>query len=134
MNKKTSLARLAPAVAAQFDQLQDIIRNLGEGIGVALAQKQEATEQQKPEPERAPVRQRLTKEPVIEASSPTRGYRARAVAERLSVHPQTLWRWIREGRFPKGVKVGPMVTLWTETTIEQWLAERAKAPEAADRD
>jgi prophage regulatory protein len=58
--------------------------------------------------------------------SPTRCYRVAHVAKRLSVHPQTLWRWIREGRFPKGIKIGPMTTIWTEAMLADWLEKKAK--------
>ena len=123
MSRKTSLPRLAPDVAVQLSELQDQIKNLGEVVGAALAA--QAEQQQQKEPERAPVRERLTTELVIEEASPTRCHRARAVAKRLDIHVQTLWRWCRQGDFPPGVKIGPMRTVWSEATIATWLAERA---------
>ncbi len=32
----------------------------------------------------------------------------------------TLYRWIAEGRFPPGVKLGPNTRAWTEDEIEAW--------------
>lgn len=34
------------------------------------------------------------------------------VAKRYNVSKDTIWRWGREGDFPKGVRVGPSVTRW----------------------
>ncbi len=50
--------------------------------------------------------------------------RVAAVAEKVSVHEQTIWLWVREGRFPKPFKVGPGVTVWDEAEIDQWLQAR----------
>lgn len=30
----------------------------------------------------------------------------------IPVSPATIWRWVRAGRFPKPVKLGPGVTAW----------------------
>jgi hypothetical protein len=37
----------------------------------------------------------------------------------------TLGRWIRQGRFPSGRKVGPQTRVWTEDEINSWFAEAA---------
>jgi prophage regulatory protein len=125
---KTALTRLAPAVATSLDELQHAVRALGEEIGAALAAQQQEADQQKAKQERAPEPERPTS--IIEEASPTRGYRARVVAKRLDVNPQTIWRWVREGRFPRGIKIGEMRTIWTEQMIAEWLAERAKEQKA----
>ncbi|MBZ4023155.1 hypothetical protein CKO11_11870 [Rhodobacter sp. TJ_12] len=39
------------------------------------------------------------------------------VAERYGVSKDTIWRWKREGDFPKGVKVGPNCTRWRQSEI-----------------
>jgi prophage regulatory protein len=121
---KHALTRLAPSVATSLDELQNAVRVLGEEIGAALAAQRREAELQKAEQERAPEPDQPTT--IIEEASPTRGYRARVVAERLDVDPQTIWRWVREGRFPKGIKIGPMRTIWTEQMIAEWLAERRR--------
>jgi predicted DNA-binding transcriptional regulator AlpA len=33
----------------------------------------------------------------------------------------TLCRWVRQGRFPPGRKVGPQTRVWTEDEINAWL-------------
>lgn len=30
----------------------------------------------------------------------------------IPISPATIWRWVRTGRFPKPVKLGPGVTAW----------------------
>jgi prophage regulatory protein len=126
--RSKNLAKPVPAVAQQLallelimlqfglrlgdhDQLQEAIRTLGAEIGAVLLAAQQ---------------QRVDHHVIRRSCSPSRGYRVGQVAERLSVHPQTLWRWIREGRFPKGIKIGPMTTIWTETMLADWLEKKAK--------
>jgi prophage regulatory protein len=46
------------------------------------------------------------------------------VLERVGVSRSTAWLWIRQGRFPKPVKIGPNISAWRESEIEQWIAER----------
>jgi prophage regulatory protein len=46
------------------------------------------------------------------------------VLERVGVSRSTAWLWIRQGRFPKPVKIGPNITAWRESEIESWIAER----------
>lgn len=123
-----SLGALAPAVAAQFDELQKAISGLGEEIGAALAaQKQDAER----EAQQAVAAERERQSDTIEAASPTRGFRAKETAQRLGIHQQTLWKWCREGRFPRGIKVGPMTTIWTEAMIAEALAQKAKQKESS---
>jgi prophage regulatory protein len=42
----------------------------------------------------------------------------------------TIWRWVREGMFPKPVHLGKRGTAWIAAEIEQWIAERAEARNA----
>jgi prophage regulatory protein len=44
------------------------------------------------------------------------------VAARLSVSTDTIWRWKREGRFPKARKLSARVTRWLLADIEAWEA------------
>jgi prophage regulatory protein len=120
------LAQLAPSVAAQLAELQSTIDNLGDEIVATLAAQKQEAEEREPEPERL-----TTEEPVptaVDVPSATVCHRAREVARRLDIHTQTLWKWVREGRFPKGVKIGPMRTVWSEATIAQWLDEQRANP------
>jgi predicted DNA-binding transcriptional regulator AlpA len=53
----------------------------------------------------------------------TQGYRTSEVARKLCLHPQTIYRWIRLGKFPAGIRIGER-TIWTEAQLNEWLAER----------
>ncbi len=48
--------------------------------------------------------------------------RANELAERLGISRTTLWRWERAGRLPRKRRVGPNVTGWLESEIEEWWA------------
>lgn len=36
----------------------------------------------------------------------------------------TLWRWIREGRFPKPVRLGANCIAWRADDVNQWINTR----------
>lgn len=42
----------------------------------------------------------------------------------LNISKPTLYRWVREGRFPAGVKYGPNTTGWPRHVVDQWLAAK----------
>ena len=42
------------------------------------------------------------------------------LAERLSCSVDSIYRWKREGDFPKGVKLGPGTVRWRLQNIEEW--------------
>ncbi len=42
------------------------------------------------------------------------------VAERLGVSADTIWRWKRQGEFPKAVKLGGRTTRWRLVDVEAW--------------
>ena len=46
------------------------------------------------------------------------------LAERYSVHRVTIWRWVREGRFPAPVKLTPGCSRWRMADVEAHEAER----------
>jgi prophage regulatory protein len=39
----------------------------------------------------------------------------------------TIWRWEKEGIFPKRLKLGPNFSGWLKSEIDQWLEDRDKA-------
>jgi prophage regulatory protein len=43
----------------------------------------------------------------------------------LPVSPATIWRWTREGKFPKPFKLGVSVTVWDAAEVEAFIAQRA---------
>lgn len=44
----------------------------------------------------------------------------------LPVSPATIWRWVREGKFPKPYKLSDSVTVWDLAAIEAFIAQRAE--------
>ena len=38
----------------------------------------------------------------------------------------TLWRWERDGRFPKRIKIGPNSVAWLRCEVEEWLKNLAE--------
>lgn len=44
----------------------------------------------------------------------------------LPVSPATVWRWVREGKFPKPFKLGASVTVWDAAAVEEFIARRAE--------
>jgi prophage regulatory protein len=51
----------------------------------------------------------------------------RAKAGKLPVSPATIWRWVKNGKFPKPFKLGERVTVWSANDVEQFLANRSEA-------
>lgn len=47
------------------------------------------------------------------------------VADRLGVSSVTVWRWERDGHFPRRVRLGANAAGWLESEIEAWIAARA---------
>lgn len=43
---------------------------------------------------------------------------------RLPVSPATVWRWVREGRFPKPFKLSDRVTVWNVSDVEAFVARQ----------
>ena len=48
-------------------------------------------------------------------------------AGRVPVSPATVWRWVKEGKFPPPFKLGPNTTVFDLDQVEQWLAQQADA-------
>lgn len=46
------------------------------------------------------------------------------VAQRYSVSKDTIWRWRREGDFPRPVKLGDKTTRWRLRDLEEWEGQR----------
>ncbi|WP_298220755.1 AlpA family transcriptional regulator [Halothiobacillus sp.] len=44
----------------------------------------------------------------------------KALAERYQVTRQTIWRWVRENRLAKPVKLAAGSTRWTQAAVEKF--------------
>lgn len=38
----------------------------------------------------------------------------------IGVSPQTIWRWIKENRFPRQVRLGS-ISLWRMSEVQAWM-------------
>jgi prophage regulatory protein len=61
--------------------------------------------------------------------SPARGgvriLRQRQVLQLLGISSSTLWEWVRRGRFPKPIAIGPNSKAWLADEIDAHLLARA---------
>lgn len=53
--------------------------------------------------------------------------RRQEVESRCGLARSSLYRLMREGKFPVPLKVGVRAVRWREAEIEQWLTERPRA-------
>jgi prophage regulatory protein len=44
---------------------------------------------------------------------------------KLPVSPATIWRWVREGKFPKPFKLGASTTVWDAAEVDAFISSRA---------
>lgn len=59
--------------------------------------------------------------------------RPKAVAERLGIARVTLFKWVREGKFPKPTKLSETVAVWDETAVEDWLNARKEVQDGSSK-
>jgi len=50
--------------------------------------------------------------------------RTEEVLQRTGAGRTTLWRWQREGRFPRRRQIGPGIVGWLESEVTGWLESR----------
>lgn len=60
-------------------------------------------------------------------ASPTRFIRLPEVLARVPLSRTRVYELMREGRFPKCVKLSQRAIAWNASHVEQWLAERSAA-------
>ena len=48
------------------------------------------------------------------------------VVERVGIGHQTLRRWVRAGKFPAPIQIGPRRIAWLIEDIEEWLDSRPR--------
>ena len=42
----------------------------------------------------------------------------------LPVSPATLWRWVKQNKFPQPFKLGERVTVWSMADVEAFIAKQ----------
>ncbi len=53
--------------------------------------------------------------------------RVSALAPRLGVSKNTIWRMVREGKFPRPIKLSEKVTVWKADDVLAWLKSKEAA-------
>lgn len=53
------------------------------------------------------------------------------VSIRYSVSRSTIWRWLKEGKFPKPIRLGEGSTRWRLSDLEDW--EKSKEVEGVSK-
>ena len=48
------------------------------------------------------------------------------VQEIIPVSRTTLWRWVRDGKFPAPISLGPNTRAWSEESIRIWLDNKTE--------
>ena len=48
------------------------------------------------------------------------------IPDLIPVSRATLWRWVREGRFPSPIKISAAVTVWRTADVEDWLVRASR--------
>jgi len=57
-------------------------------------------------------------------ATPERFLRLPAVEERTGFSRSTIWRYVKDGVFPRPISLGPNVTAWIESEIDAWMRQR----------
>ena len=42
----------------------------------------------------------------------------------LPIAPVTIWRWVKAGKFPKPIKLGPQVLVWNLAEVEAFIESK----------
>ncbi len=50
---------------------------------------------------------------------------AKDVCGLLKINPSTLWRWVKAGRFPAPLVIGPNCTRWSRIGVGDWLGQHS---------
>ena len=51
------------------------------------------------------------------------------ITNSLRINEDTLMKWIKEGKFPRPLRVNDRTTLWSYALIENWVAQQHKTEE-----
>jgi len=46
------------------------------------------------------------------------------LAKKFGVHRTTIWRWVKNGTFPKPLKLSEGCTRWPEKPVQEWESKR----------
>lgn len=63
----------------------------------------------------------------VKQATPQQFYRLPQLKQRLGVSGSTIWNWIKQGKFPRGVKLSENCTAWSASDLEAWVQSRIAA-------
>ena len=58
---------------------------------------------------------------------PRQFYRLPHLKQRLGVSGSTIWNWIKQGKFPRGIKFSENCTAWDAASVEAWAQSKIEA-------
>ena len=56
-------------------------------------------------------------------------YRVSHLQQKLGVSRSSLWSWVKQGTFPKPIKLGKNCTAWNSADIDSWIEQRKNISE-----
>ena len=56
-------------------------------------------------------------------------YRLTQLKQQLSVSRSSIWAWVKNGTFPKPIKLGKNCTAWNSSDIHAWIEQRINISE-----
>jgi prophage regulatory protein len=59
-------------------------------------------------------------------------YRISHLQKKLGVSRSSLWSWVKQGSFPKPIKLGKNCTAWNASDINNWVEERTNLSSKGD--
>lgn len=56
---------------------------------------------------------------------PTEGFvRPKILHKILGIGLNTLWDWVAQHKFPRGIKLSSRITVWNVADVRRWMAEQ----------
>ncbi|MCX7099627.1 MAG: AlpA family phage regulatory protein [Methylococcales bacterium] len=71
-----------------------------------------------------PKKPQITPQDPLQAGA---NLRVSTLAPRLGISKSTIWRLVREGKFPKPIKLSDKVTVWKADAVLAWLESKEAA-------
>lgn len=50
--------------------------------------------------------------------------RVKEVAKKTSAGKSTIWGWVKDGKFPKPIKLSDRISVWKESDIDEWIESK----------
>jgi prophage regulatory protein len=60
-------------------------------------------------------------------AAPAQFYRLPQIKARFNVSGSSIWSWVKQGKFPKPIKLSENTTAWNAADIDAWAQSRISA-------